>query len=198
MLQYCSDFIFPAKFVRINPYPLPYQEWEVLDFFAGLNFKSFHQLVYNKINFFIQLSKEFTYVIITSYCNPWKIYCCKAQISSSVDYFPGRVIDIAYYSCPAAHICYLCIRSTRSVIFEIERSIQKCKVREHSFGAYSAGKLEHIIVWISDIIINAFFNLKYLYREYGGFSIAKTCFSGQKKVFDNQPALGGNISTIIY
>ena len=69
---------------------------------------------------------------------------CKAEVASAVNNLPGRIVDIADDTRPAAHVRALRLRSARDIILLVKRRVQKREIREQPLRGYLAGELEPV------------------------------------------------------
>ena len=163
-----------------------------------LYLESVEKLIYDKIHSVLEHLKELYNISACKYAESGQIYRCERKVSSSCYYFSCGIVNIAYYTGTASHICDFRIIVAGLVILKVVGSVDKREVREQSFSRYSASQLEQIVVRIALVIVKTVLYLEDMYREDGCFAVAKTCLGSKQNVLYYHSAFGRGVCTVVY
>ena len=197
MLKHFAHLILGGELFGINPDALPHQEGVVLAFLVALNFQPFEKLLENQIDHLVQLEKEGRHVSLCQNAEPGKVDRGEAQVAAPVDDLAGRIMHVGHDPSAASHVGDFRFRTARMVVGEIERSVDKGKIREQPLGRNPAGELEQIIVGVALLEVHPVLHLEDVNREDGGFPIAQSGFSRQQDVADHHPAFRRRVGAVI-
>ena len=155
------------------------------------------KLFFHERDFFIEQLIERFHIALRFNADARQVDGGEAQIASAAGDFLCVIKYIAHDARTAAHVCHLGVIIAGFIVLQVERGVQKAKIREQALGGATQRVAEQVIVRVALVVVDALLNFENLNRENGCFAVSEPRFRSAEQVVHGHSALRRGIRAIV-
>ena len=186
MLNDVAESIVRFEFFRAEPVALTHEEWEVADVLVGLEFETFEKFAGDEVHLFVEFFVEALPVGFLADAGGDAVFDADAD---EVDSGEAEVATAGYDAVgfrenrgedagAAAHGRDFGAIVAWFVVFEVVGGVDEAEVREEALRRDFHGLLEDVVVRVSWVVVDAFFDFQDGDWEDWGFAVAEAVAGG--------------------